>query len=232
MFWNKQKGQVRADEKCADALFVVLTDNLKKDGRIRAEDVIAAAASITGERCIEAAGNFNPRKHNFVPGSRVFSDKVNELISGDSAGNDLDAVPAESIIGILRDRLLPSGYAKSDFSPLTVIFEHFAANVGRPSEWGRVPISVPEGNRPFILPLRVNYETRSIVDRVFQPLPNPRERLTAAVLTLSKVLIAVQQVIDKKVALLLALQTVNGMAKTAPMTDEAMLAIKSKSSAP
>jgi hypothetical protein len=80
--------------------------------------------------------------------------------------------------------------------------------------------------------LRVNYETRSIVDRVFQPLPNPRERLTAAVLTLSKVLIAVQQVIDKKVALLLALQTVNGMAKTAPMTDEAMLAIKSKSSAP
>jgi hypothetical protein len=136
MFWNKQKGQVRADEKCADALFVVLTDNLKKDGRIRAEDVIAAAASITGERCIEAAGNFNSRKHNFVPGSRVFSDKVNELISGDSAGNDLDAVPAESIIGILRDRLLPSGYAKSDFSPLTVIFEHFAANVGRPSEWG------------------------------------------------------------------------------------------------
>jgi hypothetical protein len=46
--------------------------------------------------------------------------------------------------------------------------------------------------------------------------------LHAGILTLAGVLIAVQNAIDKKIALLLALETVNGMAKTATMTDEAM----------
>jgi hypothetical protein len=40
----------------------------------------------------------------------------------------------------------------------------------------------------------------------------------------------VRDVIDKRIALLLALQTVNGMAKTAPMTDKAMVAAKAKAS--
>ena len=48
--------------------------------------------------------------------------------------------------------------------------------------------------------------------------------------SLAEALIAVQRTIDKKVALLLALETVNGMAKTAPMTDEAMNSLKKKGS--
>jgi hypothetical protein len=229
MFWKKTKPRVPADdESCANVLFHALAENLKRDGRIRAEDIIAAAASITGELCIEAAGDFNPRKHKFEPGSRVFSDKVNELFSGNPANVGIEAVPPESIVGILRDRVLAAGYTKSDLPSLRSIFEHFAANVGKPSDWGKVPLSVPEGNRPRVLPLQVAYETRSTVDRLFQPLPNSQERLRAAVLTLSQVLIAVQQAIDKRIALLLALETVNGMAKTAPMTDEA-IAIAKKS---
>lgn len=229
MFWNKDKSAPEPIEKCSDALFQFLADGLKKDGRIRAEDIITAAASITGELCIEVAGNFNPRKHSLVPGSRVFSDKVNELFAGDSAEVRVDGLPSESIVGTLRDKLLESGYAASDFPELKTIFEHFVANIGKASDWGRVPLSVPEGNRPFILPLQVAYETRPAVDRIFSALASPRERLHAGALTLAKALIAVQQVIDKRVALLLALQTVNGMAKTAPMTDEAMAAAKAKS---
>jgi hypothetical protein len=150
------------------------------------------------------------------------------LFSGDTPLDSIDSVPAESIVGILRDKLVASGYAKSDFPSLKLIFTHFAANIGKQSDWGKVPLSVPEANRPFVLPLRVAYELRPTVDRVFQPLAGPEQKLRAAVLTLTEALIAVQQAIDRPTALLLALETVNGMAKTAPMTDEAMVSAKKK----
>ena len=227
MFWKKKPENIPASEEaCAQNLFRILAEGLKKDGRIRAEDLITAAASITAELCIGAAGDFNPRKHQLVPGSRVFSEKVNELFCGNSADPIIAAIPAESIVGTLRDQVLPSGFSESDFPSLKAIFEHFAANIGKPSDWGKVPLSVPEGNRPFVLPLRVAYETRSAVDQTFQALNSPEQKLRAAVLTLAKVLIAVQQAIDRKVALLLAFEVVNGMAKTAPMTDEAMVVAK------
>jgi hypothetical protein len=105
------------------------------------------------------------------------------------------------------------------------------ANIGKKSDWGKVPLAVPEENQPSILPLQVVYETRAIVDRILQPLANPKEKLRAAVLALAESLEAVQGVIDKKIALLLALQMVNGMSKTAPMTDEAMQSVRKGNSA-
>jgi hypothetical protein len=229
MFWKNKKIATPNEESCSDDLFRFLADQLKKNGRIRAEDMITAAASITGEICIEAAGNFNPRKHEFPPGRRIFSDKVNELFFGDSSSNEISSLPADSIVGTLRDAVLKSGYELSDFPDLKQIFQHFAANVGK-SEWGKVPLSVPDDNKPSILPIAVTYESRSAVDKFFQTLNGPRARLRASVLTLAKVLIAVQQVMDRKLALLLALESVNGMAKTAPMTDEAMAAAKKNAS--
>src|SRR5215468_3963690 len=149
MFW-REKSEAAQIDKYSEALFQFLADRLRKDGRIRAEDMISAA-SIAGELCIETAGNFNPRKHTFARGSRIFSDKVNELFSGDSSKLALEQLPAESIVGALRDKLLLSGYTQSDFPDLKSIFESFAANVGNRAEWGRVPLLVPEGNRPFAL---------------------------------------------------------------------------------
>ena len=133
MFWNKSAPATSTVENCADGLFRFLANGLRKDGRIRAEDMISVAASITGEICIEAAGNFNPRKHDLVPGSRVFSDRVNELFCGDKP-DDIGAVPSQSIVGILRDRLLLSGYVLSDFPELKLIFEHFAGSIGKSSD--------------------------------------------------------------------------------------------------
>jgi hypothetical protein len=217
-----------AEETSAQALFQALAGKLNKDGRIRAEDLITAAVSVTAELCIEAAGDFNPRKHRFIPGSRVFSDKVNQLLSGDSA-EEIDAVPAQSVIGMLRDQLLIAGYSRSDFPSIRAMLKHFAANVAQASDWGKLPWSVPEANKPFILPLRVAYEARPTVDHVFRALTSSQQKLRAGVFTLAKVLIEVRNVIDRKTALVLALETVNGMAKTAPMTDEAMASAKKKS---
>lgn len=229
MFWKKKAKDINSiEETCAQNLYEILAQGLKKDGRIRAEDLITAAASIVAELCIEAAGEIDPRKHQFVPGSRVFSDRVNELFCGKSAEQTIVTAPAESIVGLLRDNVVPAGYNESDFPSLKAVFEHFAANIGNKADWGTVPLSVPEENKPFVLPLRLAYETRSTVDKAFRGLNNPQQKLRAAVLTLAKVLVAVQNVINRKIALLLAFEIVSGMAKTAPMTDEAMAAAKIK----
>jgi len=229
MFWQKKAPNTTAVESCAHALFKTLADNLRKNGRIRCEDIITAAASIVAEACIAAAADYNLRKHEFVPGSRVFSTRVNELFSGDVPDEGIDSPPSGSIVGVLRDRLVVSGFDRSDFPQLKKIFQDFAAGVGKPSTWGSVPLSVPSENAPSILPLRFAYETRSTVDSLFKPLTNPQDRLHASVLALAETLIAVRQVIDRRTALLLALEIINGMAKTAPMTDDAMKAAKKQS---
>ncbi len=223
MFWKK-KAPDRSERACAHELYEYLCRAIGKDNRIRVEDLITTAASIVAERCIETAGDFNPRQHQFVPGARVFSTKVNELFSGDTS--DLNEVPSESIVGILRDQLLAAGYNRDDFPSLEAVFEYYAAHVGNKSDWGKAPLSIPNDNKPFVLPLRVSYESRPIVDRLFQTLDTPEQRLRAAVLTLVEALVAVRQVADNRMVLTLALETINGMAKTAPMTDEAMAAAK------
>lgn len=223
MFW-KRKAESPV-QKCGRALYDATCGAVKRDGGIRVEDLITVLASIVGELCIETAGDFNPRKHSFTPGSRAFSDRANCLFCGDVATDDLDQIPSASVVGMLRERLLPAGYSKADFPSLRTVFEHFAANIGKPSDWGKVPLAVPEANHPFVLPLRVAYESRAMVDRNLQSL-SPDERLQAGVFALSEALIAVQKAIDRKTVMLLALQMVNGMAKTAPMTDEAMEAAK------
>jgi hypothetical protein len=100
--WTKDK-----TETCADALYVALKKAVTRDGRIRVEDLISAAAAIVGEATIAAAGDFSPRDHSHVPGSRVFSTSANRLICDDKS---LDQAPADTIVGTLRDKLRACGY--------------------------------------------------------------------------------------------------------------------------
>ena len=156
----------------------------------------------------------------------MFSTKANELISGDK---DFDEAPADSIIGILKDKLTDCGFTKVDFPVLKDVFTHFAANIGNKEDWGKVPLSVPKDNHPFILPLRAAYETRSIIDKTFAPLgDNRQQRLHATTLTLAETLCKTRDVLNRKIATTLAIETVNGMAKTAPMTDAAMAKLKAE----
>ena len=217
MFWNKKSTLV---ESCAHALYEGLAKALTQNGRIHVEDLISAAAAIVGEKCIEASGDFNPRNHEFVPGQRVFSTKVNVLFSGDK---DIDDAPADSVVGIIYSKLLNCEFARPDFLPsLKEIFTYFAANIGKPEDWGKVPLSIPKDNHPFIMPLRAAYELRATIDRTFAPLGNNHEQqLNAAALTLVEALCKTRDVLNREIAIKLALETVNGMAKTAPMTNAA-----------
>ncbi len=77
------------------------------------------------------------------------------------------------------------------------------------------------------MPLRAAYETRPIVDKIFAPLgDNQQQKFHAATFTLAETLCKTRDVLNRKIAITLALETVNGMAKTAPMTDAAMEKIK------
>jgi hypothetical protein len=201
-----------------DYILKALTD---KDGRIRAEDAISAAATVVAERCIDAAGNFDLRNHNFHPGSRVFSETANALFSGDT--DNLDAVPATSIIGMLRSKLDAETYTKETFPPLSSVFKGFAAQAGDSKAWGKVPLSVPEENQPFMLPLKVGYETRARVDEILKPIRSNKPLcLQVATEALAAILNMISNVMNPSVALTIALETINGMMKTAPMTAKAL----------
>ena len=221
MFWKrKQKDPI---EDCADALYSALKRAVTQAGRIRVEELVSAAAAIVGEAAVAKAGDFDPRRHDFPPGSRVFSTKINTLICDDKS---LQEAPATSIVGDLRDRLGGCGFAQSDLPNLEDVFKHFAANIGRKEDWGRVPLSIGQDHYPFAQPLRIAYESRGIVDNSLAALGNdPANRLRAATAVLALALCETRDALDRKIATTLAIETINGMAKTAPMTDAAMAKI-------
>lgn len=123
-------------EKCADCVYAALADTLALNGRVQVEDLISAAAAIVGEAAIAAAGEFDPRRHSYTPGTRIFSTNINGLICGDRSYED---APANSIIGILRDKLSGSGFTPADFPALRNVFEYFATHSGRREDWGESP---------------------------------------------------------------------------------------------
>lgn len=192
---------------------------------VSAKEAVGAMAGVVGERCIDAAGEVQTRGHTFVVGQRMFSDKINELLTGDIGTDDIEEMPAESVFGMLRDELASGGFGRENFPPLQEIFGGFAGRIGRPEDWGKVPLSLPEKYWPGRLPLRVNFDTRAGVDAAVSEIKDDRRRVLrvctlALALTLKDEKLADR--LDPSSALTLALETVNGMAKTAPMTDKAI----------
>ena len=201
---------------------LVLKGLTEKDGRIRAEDAITLMAVIAAERCIDAAGDIPLRDHDLVPGSRVFSDKINSLLFGVSRGGTWESLPAFSSFGCLRDQLLAQGFQKTDFPDLKEILEHFAANIGKEEAWGTVPLSVPKENFPRMSPLKIGFESRQSVDTLLRQLPDKFSKLTASLWALAEILSQTKQSLAPPTALRLAAEILNGMAKTAPMVKKAM----------
>ena len=230
MFWNKKPQEDKSGvEACAQGLYEALATALTQNGRIHVEDLISAAGAIVGERSIEAAGDFHARDHQYSPGQSVFSTSANVLFCGDK---EIDESPADSVVGIFYKRVVNCGFTRSDFpASLKEIFTSFAANVGKAENWGKVPLSVPKENHPFIMPLRAAYETRLMADKIFAPLDNPRQKLHAAALTLAEAVCKTRDVLNRRVAITIALETANGMSKTAPMTDAAMAKVKAQQKA-
>lgn len=211
-------------KKLGEFIFHVLTD----ERGIHVEDAISAAATLVGERCIELAGNFPLRDHDLAPGSRVFSTRANELICGDVQGG-VSQLPAGSIIGMLRSSLDRNIYPDAEFPDMGEVFKQYASRIGDPADWGKVPLSVPKEHFPNIPPLRFGYETRTRVDAIFAPVLSDKAKcLRIATECLAEILTKVAAAIDHRLALTLAIETINGMAKTAPMTERAMKAGQEK----
>ena len=130
---------------------------------------------------------------------------------------------------MLRSRLSPRVYADADFPVLSEVFRQYAARVCSPGHWGKVPLSVGDDHLPFVFPLRVGYETRGRVDEILHPVREDKARcLRIATEGLAEILSRVASAIDHRLALTLAIETVNGMSKTAPMTEKVMQQAQSR----
>lgn len=222
--WRARSVDERLRKRLVQYVIKSLTD---KNGRVRAEDSICLAATIVGERCIDAAGDFQLRSHNMVPGSRVFSNKANTWINGDLPSTEWNKFPRESILGCLRSKLDPKMYGADNLPDVVEVFKGFAAGIGKKTDWGKVPLSVPKDNQPFVMPLQVGYESRAFVDGLFAPISGDKPRcLRIATEALGELLNLTSKAFSPKTALLLAIEMINGMAKTAPMTKEALARVQ------
>lgn len=211
---------------CSKRLHEAILEKVKVGNAARVEDLINTAASILGECCIAYNGEIDPRQHPLQPGDPILSDAMNRLLSGDVAGSEFAAVPRASIFGLIRDGICNSGYEAGDFPSLEAVYRNFVANAHGKQEWGWVPLSVPEQHVPFVRPLQVAYEMRPVVHRACRECGTMKLRLLSCVYALISILAMVKDAIDRKVALLLAVETINGVAKTAPLTDEMMRTLR------
>jgi hypothetical protein len=207
------------------ALVAVFEAAVTDGGRIRVEDLLSAAAAVCGEACIAAAGEFDEADHAYVPGSAVLSQRVNEILCADA--RDWDHA-GNSVFGIIRAGALANGYPPEALPPITEPIERYVASLGQvdgdpQDRWGRVALSVPEANLPRIQPIRHAFQLRGPVNEVFTDLHVDRvERPSACAAALVIELARVRQAIDPGIAIRIVLETVNGMAKMAPMTERHM----------
>lgn len=193
-----------------------------RSGRVDAKEALAAMAAVVGERCLAAADEIPVRTHDFQPGQRAFSDKINVLLTGDQT-TELAAIGADSIFGTIRDQLAGTRF-QNHFPLLDDVFRVFAGGISK-HEWGKVPLSVPAKYWPERLPLRVAFDTRQNIDAALQPISSDTARSLHVCTLAMTMMLQDENLVDQlepAIALTLTFETINGMAKTVPMRDKAI----------
>ena len=191
-------------------------------GRVRVEDYLATLAAATGEAALLASGVIDIETTTLVPGAPLFGDPINAVLSGDSLL--LDALPPRSVAGLLVAELVPAVVSLDDFGSLERVYQHVAASVGN-ANWGDVATTVPEADRPRILPIREAFEMRDAVDAAQRGAGlATAQRHVPCTLALAAALGQVRGAIDLRVALTLSLEVTFGMAKMVPMSKAAFAA--------
>lgn len=227
LFGRKSADKERAGEAApsgvqaaAQALAGLLeTRVIDAEGRIRVEDLLTAGAAVCGEACIAAAGEFDPESHQFVPGSAVLSDRINDVLCANASEW---SKTGESVFGLIHAGALARAYAQADFPELADVFRVYVSLLGggEADRWGFVGLSVPEDNWPLVPPLRYAYELRAPAREILARYGVPRASWPAACAgALANELGAVRGAIDPGVAIRIVLETTNGIAKMAPLTD-------------
>jgi hypothetical protein len=187
---------------------------------VRVEDYLTVVAAVTGEAALVASGLVDIERTELTPGSAVFGDAINAVLTGDAL--TLAAVPTLSVVGLFAAELVPATVPTDAVEPLARWYEHVAANVaGRP--WGEVATSVGDEHRPTVLPLRAAYDLRPAVDEAAALCGRPTsERHVLCTLALCAAFGQVKSAIDVRVATTLAFEVVFGMAKMVPMSRQAL----------
>jgi hypothetical protein len=187
---------------------------------VRVEDYLTVLAAATGEAALVASGLLDIEHTELTPGSAVFGDAINAVLTGDALV--LAAVPPLSVLGVFAGELVPSLVPANAVEPLARWYEHVAATVAGQA-WGEVATTVGEEHRPTVLPLRAAFELRPAVDEAAARSDRPTsERHVPCVLALCLAFGQVQSAIDVRVATTLTLEVVFGMAKMVPMSRHAL----------
>jgi hypothetical protein len=201
-------------------------------GRVRVEDYLATLGALAGEAALVASGisAAMPSDRRLPPGSPVFGDAINVVLSGDVA--DLALVPPGSVVGIVARAIAPNLVRVEEMPSLEELYRNVAAGVGR-TEWGRVPLTVPEANHPIVAPLFAAYALRGAVDaaQAEAGLPNTLRHVVPS-LALAHGLHQVDGAIEMAIGIRLALEVVFGVAKLAPLTQADVDAVKARQTAP
>jgi len=201
----------------------------------RCEDIISAAAAFAGECCLRKAAIFDFDNHDCVPGQAIFSGEINHILSGDRT--DWGDVPVTSVFGGLHNILThfpEEPWDPSAFPGVAEIYRGYAAARGHgapPIQWGYVPLTLAPHHAPRHPPLRAAFELRRFTFAVCaQDLPKPGDLCNIAQLSLLRALAKLRRAIDKAVAIRLAMETLNSMAKMAPVLPRHIREVASKAS--
>jgi hypothetical protein len=192
-------------------------------GRVRVEDYICVLASVAGEAALLSAKLFDLETSGLPPGSAIFGDRINEILTGDTG--DLSTVPEASVLGILVRELVPAVAPAECFAEPDSIYRHVAATVNS-AEWGHVATTVGTDHEPGVMPIRAAFELRAAVDEAQSKAGLPTElRYIPCALALAAGIRQVGEALDVRITVQLALEIVFGMAKMAPMSKAAFEAV-------
>jgi hypothetical protein len=183
---------------------------------VRVEDFLTLLAAGAGEAALVASGVVDIESTDLAPGSFVIGDPINIVLTGDEV--DLDVIPPACVVGILAGELVPSVVPLELMLPLERWYQHTAQNMNK-GEWGSVVTSVPADHQPTVLPLRVAYELRPVVEQAMTTLALPRgRRHEPCVVALAHGITQVRDAIDLTIAVTLAFEVLFAMAKMVPMS--------------
>jgi hypothetical protein len=220
--------QVGVDAAIKDLLTQIHKLVERPRGLYRTEDLISAAAAFVGECVMRQAGDFDFDDHSVTPGHAIFSVEVNQILSGDRS--EWTDIPITSAFGGLRHVLANQPvspplrpFPLESFPNVGRIYEHFASERGdgvSKAQYGKAPLSVPAAHFPVehMPPLRAAFELRRTVAQKWL-----NESVSGQIMTvigqaaLMTILNRTQQSIPPDIALTIAFETLNAIAKTAPM---------------
>src|SRR4051794_22365740 len=136
----------------AEQLRDVALQMVQNERGVRVEDYLTTLAAAAGEAALAAAG-FDVEGHTLPPGSGLFFEPVNAVLTGDPLPPG-GAAPG-TVWAVLVAAGLPLPTPES-------LYRHVAATMAS-VEWGSVATTVPDENLPSVLPLRQAYELRAHV---------------------------------------------------------------------